>query len=336
MPRMHLERQFFMRHSAHVRLRERGSRSMLLCPCKTQENLMERELFTLIRRMLRRLGKRRRSRRFAFTDATIVEVYCWAVICDRPVSWGCKPANWPKGLRRGRLPSQSQVSRRMRTPHVQALLARLEQRLVRDGRVPTLAYAIDGKPLLVAGHSLDKQAGYGRAAGGKGKGYKLHAIIDLRGVVWSWRVAPMNTDERDIGQRMLRDLPNPGYLLGDRNYDSNPLHTEARRHGIQLVAPRRYGPEKNLGHRPHDPARLRCRDLLENTVSPFGRELHTQRKRVEYFFAHLCSGACSLSCLPSWVRSHRRVRDWVRVKLILRQLKADQRTFTGQTCPIGA
>lgn len=294
---------------------------------------MERELFTLIRRTLRRLGKRRRSRRFAYTDAAIVEVYCWAVICDRPIVWACDPRHWPAGLRRGGLPSQSIVSRRLRCVHVQRLLARLEQHILRSGRVPTLAYAIDGKPLPIAGHSVDAQAGYGRAVGGKAKGYKLHAVIDLRGTLWAWRIAPMNADERSIGLMLMPQLPAPGYLLGDRNYDSNLLFAAARARSIQAVIPRRYGPDKQLGHKRHDEARLRSRDLLENGASEFGLALHRERKRIEYYFGRLCSGACSLTCLPSWVRTLRRVRDWVRVKLLICQLKADIRR---EKLPIGA
>lgn len=294
---------------------------------------MERELFTLIRRTLRRLGRRRRNRRFAYTDAVIVEVYCWAVICDRPVVWACDPGNWPIGLRRGGLPSQSIVSRRLRCVHVQKLLARLEHHILRWGRVPTLAYAIDGKPLPIAGHSLDAQAGYGRAAGGKAKGYKLHVVIDLRGVVWAWRIAPMNADERTIGLRLMPQLPAPGYLLGDRNYDSNLLFAAARARSVQAVIPRRYGADKGFGHRRHDEARHRSRDLLENGVSAFGLALHRQRKRIEYYFGRLCSGACSLTCLPSWVRTHHRVRDWVRIKLIICQMKTD---FRAKVLSIGA
>lgn len=79
---------------------------------------MERERFRLVKSLLRRIGRRRRSRRQRYTDGTIVEVYFWSVICDRPVYWACGRCNWPAGLRRGRLPSQSVMSRRLRTPSI--------------------------------------------------------------------------------------------------------------------------------------------------------------------------------------------------------------------------
>ena len=62
---------------------------------------MERELFREISAALRRLGRRRKSRRFVYTDAAIVEVYYWSVINDRPVLWACRAEHWPARLRRG-------------------------------------------------------------------------------------------------------------------------------------------------------------------------------------------------------------------------------------------
>ena len=135
----------------------------------------------------------------------------------------------------------------------------------------------------------------------------------------------MNGDERTIGRRLLRALPSPGYLLADSNYDSNRLFALARERQVQMVVPRRYGATMGLGHRRHDPARLRCLDLLENTVSPFGRQLHRRRRFIEYYFGRLSSGAGGLNGLPSWVRTHRRVHAWVQIKLILNQLRADRK-----------
>ena len=77
----------------------------------------------------------------------------------------------------------------------------------------SLAWSMDGKPLMIGGCSKDKQAGYGRAAGCKAKGYKLHTIAGKQGEIAEWRVAPMNKDERVMGARMLnltaaRDIGN--------------------------------------------------------------------------------------------------------------------------------
>lgn len=287
---------------------------------------MERELFRALRTALRLLGRRRRSRRFRYTDAAIAEVYCWAVLHDRPVHWACQPRNWPPGLRRGPLPSQPVMSRRLRTAQVRRLIDRLERKVLRAGRPAPLACLIDGKPLPIARHSRDPEAGYGRAVGGIAKGYKLHVLIDPAGTVWGWRVAPMNKDERVMAQRLMACLPGEGYLLADANYDSNRLYAAAAARGVQMVAPRRRrGERMGLGHHPQHRARLRSRDMLENRVFDFGARLHRLRGRVEGFLGTLCGTGGGLTCLPSWVRRHRRVRLWVQVKLIFNQLRTDRR-----------
>ena len=66
---------------------------------------MERGLFRMLRAELRRIGRRRTDRRQTHTDATIVEVYFWAVLHDRPVSWACRIENWSGTSRRATLPS---------------------------------------------------------------------------------------------------------------------------------------------------------------------------------------------------------------------------------------
>ncbi len=286
---------------------------------------MERELFRLIARALRRLGNRRKSRRQTFTDAAILAVYYWAAMNDRAVWWACRPENWPPGLRRGPLPSQPCMSRRLRSDGVLKLRRRLERLVLRSGRSHPLVCIIDGKPLPIAGHSRDRQAGYGRAARGMARGYKLHLLMSLCGTVLGWRVAPMNADERTIGLRLLADLPGPCYLLADTNYDSNKLFARAWEHGAQLLVPRRSGPGKGLGHCRHHPTRLRSLDYLENTVNDFGRDLHRMRRAIERYFGTLSSTGGGLTCLPGFVRGHHRVSLWIHAKIVLNQLRADRR-----------
>jgi hypothetical protein len=72
-----------------------------------------------------------------------------------------------------------------------------------------LYWMIDGKPLPIGGCSRDRQAGYGGAAGGKAKGYKVHAALGADGAVAAWRLAPMTKDERVMAARLLRSRPHP-------------------------------------------------------------------------------------------------------------------------------
>lgn len=296
---------------------------------------MERELFDWLRRRLRRLGRRRQDRRQVYTDATILEVYLWSVIHDRPVSWACVPAHWPPGVRRGPLPSQSCVSRRLACAGVRRLLARLDRAVrtrVRELFGVGLSCSIDGHALLVAAHSRDREARWGRIAGGMGRGYKLHLVRSVTGVRLEHRLTPLNTDEREMARRMLRSVAFTGYILADKNYDSGRLFDAAGVHGGQLVVPRRKGAHRGLAHGRQAPGRLRSKDLLENPGNLFGRELHQTRAGIERYFGTLRCTPGLLGPLPAWVRTRRRTERWVLVKLILADLRHIARRWPEMRC----
>jgi hypothetical protein len=286
---------------------------------------MEHQLWKAIVAVLAALGKPRKRRADAYTDHDIVGVYYWAVIHDRPTSWACQLRHWPIHLRRRPLPSQPTMSRRLRTPSVVALLDALERRVVAP-KEPGLFWMMDGKPLPIGGCSKDRQAGYGRAAGGQAKGYKLHGIYGDDGTVAVWRVAPMNKDERVMAERLVKAAPPEvmGYLSADANYDSNPLHQVCDQRGnLQLVTPRRYGPGHSTGHRKQTAGRLRSMAITESPCPAFGEQLRKDRAEIERQFGNLTNWGGGLSGLPAWVRTHRRVRQWVQAKLVLAKLKRD-------------
>jgi len=284
---------------------------------------MEHQLWKAIVAILATIDKARKTTDFDFSDEDIALVYYWSVIHDRPVSWACCRKNWPIHLRKRKrqLPSQSTMSRRMRKPSVIALLGALERRVVAP-KEPGLFWMLDGKPLPIGGCSKDRQAGYGRAAAAMAKGYKVHAILASDGSVATWRVAPMNTDERVIAGRMLRTVAIQGYVVADSNYDSNKLHKVCgERDQLQLVTRRRYGPGYGTGHRKQTAGRLRSIALTENPNPAFANQLLTDRDEIERRFAQLTNWGGGLSCLPAWVRTHARVRLWVQAKLVLGALK---------------
>lgn len=284
---------------------------------------MEHQLFQSIVAVLRSINKVRKPARCFFGDEDIVKVYYWAVIHDRPLSWACQRRNWPCHERRRALPSPPTMSRRLRRKSVGTLLDALEQRVVAPQR-PGLLWMIDGKPLSISGCSKDRQAGYGRAANCKAKGYKIHAIVGIDGSIATWRLAPMNKDERVMAERMLATAPIQGYVVGDSNYDSNKVHNVCDGRGdIQLVTRRRHGKNRGLGHRKHSRGRLRSILLVESPrPDGFGTYLLRERETIERSFAHLTNWGGGLTCLPPWVRTHRRVHRWVQAKLILTALRS--------------
>lgn len=281
---------------------------------------MERELFLQIRSELAALGPHPRGRSL-FSDAVIVLTFFWSVIHDRPVVWACSKSNWDARLRPQRVPSQSRMSRRLKTESVRRLIDAIEERVLREGRRTPIAGAIDGKALPVGTHSHDRHAKWGRGAGVWAKGYKLHVLLSLCGTIMAWRLSPMSGDEREMARRLLKHTRFVGYILGDKQFDANHLYDEASVSGGQLVAPRQKGPRAGLGSRRQSPGRLRSRDLMENTVSAFGRELHEMRDVIERKFGYLTSTSGLLSHLPSWIRTYSRVRRWVQAKLILSELR---------------
>jgi hypothetical protein len=285
---------------------------------------MERERWEKIYRLLLALDTQ--EFRGVFQAATVLAVYFWAVIHDRPVQWACRRVNWSQSTYWGKLPSQPTMSRRLRQPDVLALLAAVEQNpVIRGSAADTCLKMVDGKPLPVSACSKDKDARWGRATTGMAKGYKLFAIWGRGSFPITWRVEAMNVSEENMAAEMFLELKGGGgYVLGDKLYDSNRLYEIAAAVGHQLVAARKkLG--KGLGHHWHSPARLRSIELLRGR---FGREVYALRRAIEQNFGNLTNFGGGLAPLPSWVRRLSRVRQWVRSKLIVNAIRRQAPTLT--------
>jgi hypothetical protein len=281
---------------------------------------MEYQLYRSILAALAVLVQPRpRRSRATYPDDRIAAVYLWAVLHDRPTRWACDRRHWPIHLRADPLPSAATLSRRLRTASVRALLVALE-RHANAPTAPGVFWLIDGKPLPIGGASRDPHAGFGRAAGGMAKGYKLHLILGGAGAIAAWRLAPMNTDERVMARRMVGRAGIAGYLVGDTNYDSNPLHAVCDRVGeLQLLAPRRRGGA--LGRHRHALGRVRAVERMENPRPLFADRLHADRSAIEREFSRVTSGVGGLQPLPSFVRTYPRVFRWVQAKLAIAGLR---------------
>jgi len=289
---------------------------------------MQHQLWTSIVAVLLSLDQRPTPATFDFSDEDIVRVHYWAVLNDKPACWACQLKNWPLWRRRkalGPLPSASTVSRRLRSVRVRKLLDALERRVIAP-KHPGLFWIIDGKPLVIGGCSKDRQAGYGRAARGKAKGYKIHALVDPHGGVAAWRLAPMNKDERVMARRLLRQASIQGYLAADTNYDSNPLHRlcdqlSEEGNPLYLITRRRGGPGHRIGNRQQSVGRLHAKQLLENPYPAFAEQMLRDRGGIERVFGNWTNWSHGLIGLPPWVRTHRRVHRWVQAKMVLTALK---------------
>jgi hypothetical protein len=275
---------------------------------------MERELWPRLYHLAMEVGQTLRLIDVTYQPHIIVLVWLWAALHDRPVNWACEEKNWATTrLRPATLPDPSTLSRRLRRVDTAMLMRAMVDR-VRQEADPQLVAVIDAKPLPVGGASEDPEARWGRGAGGVwAKGYKLYAIWGSRPVPETYRVHTMNTSEDNVALDMISDLSGNGYLLGDGEYDANPVFDAAGAAGYQLLAPRKE-PEAGLGHRPQSPFRLRC---IERMRSAFGRGVYRLRRGIERTFGTLTSFGGGLSPLPAWVRHLERVWLWVSAKLLI-------------------
>lgn len=251
------------------------------------------------------------SGRFTFSDRVIIMVVIWAVLHDRPISWACQPENWPGSARPDRLPHASTMSRRLRTPALAVEMERVFQRTLRRLDQGGKYAAIDGRPLLVGGASKDPDARPGRAVGGMGRGYKLHAVVDAQHVTVAFAVRPMNEAEQTVAQELIVKLPpRLGRIVGDAIYDSMPLHRVAEKAGRRLYTPLR---QNRVGRR-QQPRRLQLLRLRKRAV---GQRLLRWRDEIERTFGQATVLSFGYKGLPAWVRRPHRVYRWMWGKTVL-------------------
>lgn len=285
---------------------------------------MEREHWTELSAAIRAVAAQwKDDPAYHHPQHVIVGVYCWAAIHDRSVNWATQRCNWVGFRCPAVLPDQSTMSRRTRRQDFTRFLHAVAEHLatvdVMLQRSFVLTLKLDGKPLEVASHSSDVNATFGRGAGRKSRGYKLHAIWGSSPMPLAWLVAPLNVSEKPMARRLLKRLSlrgGCGYLLADGYYDCSVLFDRAAEINLQLLAPRQHA-GKGLGHHYQSPHRQRSIALLENPHNRFGSKLHVQRKQIEREFGNLSSFGGGLSALPPWVRRYWRVRNWVHAKLLI-------------------
>jgi hypothetical protein len=272
---------------------------------------MERKLFRETCGELWRIPVIRNTRQ-TYSTHDIVEVFLWAVVHDRPVYWACQREHWPLEQWRKKLPSQSQMSRRLRTFAVHQVLLQLQHAL-RERLPSSWIKYIDGKPLPVGGCSKDRDAKFGRGAAGIQRGYKIVCVVDQQGPIDAWRLGSMNVPEHDQAELLLQEMPWAMYIVGDNAYDKNALYELAARREMRLVGAFK-AHAKAPGHWRHSPHRLASLELQKR---PMGQDLLRMRTGVERSYGNLSSFAGGLGPLPAWVRTPRRVAVWVAAKICL-------------------
>lgn len=287
---------------------------------------MEREVWSILMAALRDASRTRRdSNHHTHSTALVVRVYLWAALHDRPVSWACRRSTWDDRTRPKHLPSQPTMSRRLRTHRVAAMLDALTKRLRgRPDLQRLVVHRIDGKPMGIARHTRDRQAGRGYGAGQFQWGYKLHLVDGGRAMPEAWAVTPMNTSESRVARQLVPRLRGQGYVLGDANYDDQQLYALCQAKGLRFLAPRRR-PMTGLNKaKACHPERLRAIGTLESAGlaagvggGSFGRTMMRMRRQVETTLGRWTTHALGFKGLPAWARGLHRVRQWVHAKLLI-------------------
>ena len=121
---------------------------------------MEGQLWTRLYAVVMGLGKGHCYKGKRFSDSWVALTFLWAVLHDRPTCWACDPGNWPEAQWWHVIPSQSTMSRRLRTVGVLSLLARAGAALREE--FPRGPEQVDGRQ---AGRGLRPRP----AAGGRGE-----------------------------------------------------------------------------------------------------------------------------------------------------------------------
>ena len=251
------------------------------------------------------------TRRFRYTVRDILRVALWGILHDRPICWACRLENWPGPQRSACLPHPSTISRRWRGDDLQHELRRLHEQVITRLGVHGRYGALDGRSLLVGGCSKDRDARAGRAVGGMGRGYKLHALVDAGRVIVCYEIEPLCVAEPTVAARLLRRAPREiTRIVADTAYDSMNLHRVAAEHRRRLYTPLR---QNRVGRR-QQARRLRLLRLWQRRV---GQRFLAWRDEIERTFGQTSTISFGFKGLPSWARRHHRVCRWMWGKILL-------------------
>jgi hypothetical protein len=247
----------------------------------------------------------------------------WAAYAQWPnrrVVHHLRTERWPKPFRallprrlRRRVPDESTLSRRFRSPKLASMLRRVLYGLA----IPTTFGAVDGMVLRVGPHSRDSQARYGGPGSQFQRGYKSVRLVNALGQSWNSYVASADRNEIPLAREVVLWLSQQGLRLNrigaDLGYDSEPLRRDVAEHLHALLVapsyPRGRGRKTPKSYATRS-GRYRQR-ALRLLKTPWGKHWSKKRLVVERSNGWLRQAPHNLGWLPPFVRGTVRVAKWV-------------------------
>ena len=290
-----------------------------------------KRLYRAIRRAGKLLLKRSRARMGRpreYGTQEILAMWVFAALRDLPISRAQlqlrhMPASWWIGMYGVwplAVPAVSTLTRRARGSDFRWLMRRvlrqLRQTLAAD---PTPHVVVDATLLLTGAYSRDRESRWTCHGGKWFRGYALHAICDRRGCLWAWHVTSANVQEMKAARRLVRQLAAGSVgrihlVIGDSGYDSEPLHQLTwRRLQAQLLAPLNLRGAQTDHWRQRQPGRDTADRLLQTARGACWLNERGVIERWNSWF----KGSSNVSMLPYHVRTLRRVRRWINLKLMV-------------------
>lgn len=164
---------------------------------------------------------------------------------------------------------------------------------------------VDATPLVVCHNKRISRhrvfvdhAQRGKTSMGWFYGFKLHLIINDRGEILAFCITPGNVDDRKPVPKLVRDLW--GKLFGDKGYLSQPLATQLRLDGIDLVTPIRKNMQNKLLPL-YEKLLLRKRAIIETVIDQLkniSQVDHSRHRSVFNFAVNLVAGLIAYSFRP--------------------------------------
>ena len=279
---------------------------------------MEQSPWIVVRRVIRSVTRSfAKLPRCIFSDAQIATFYFWGTLHERPMTWAINPVNYNRSFRPRKIPSISQLNRRIASDRFQRILQKVHERLAGDSRYKGLI--LDGHALCVGASSQDRDARPGHAPGGMARGYKLHALATSDGNIPVFAVYPLNKHEMPVAREMLWALKHDldgTLVMADTNYDAHELSKDVARRGGFLITPPRGMATHPVTRKQMGAARRTMIDLWQQ-ARPTMDAVYKARAGIERIFGNMGVTPGLLDRLPKFVRSLSRVRRYVGVKICL-------------------